>query len=197
MASRKAAVESERDRQGSAGVRAPAPAKRTPAAPARVTVPVKRAPAKPAPAAPEPEVVERVESKKVKAARAKMKIPKKIGAVADLYYTHRQDRLELQHGVDAAKDEETVLKNYLIDNLPKSEATGAAGKVARAQIYTVEEPQVQNWEEFYKHVKKTGQFDLLNRALNGAAVKERWNAGKTIPGVGSFTVTKVSITKVS
>lgn len=123
-------------------------------------------------------------------------IPKKIGEAADTLYTIRQQRLDLQHQIDKIKQFETTLKNHLIDNLPKSSATGAAGKVARAQIVTEQSPCVEDWDLFYGHIKKKGEFDLLNRAVNRAAVKERWNNGKEIPGVGHFTDVKVSITKL-
>ena len=50
--------------------------------------------------------------------------------------------------------------------------------------------------KFYAHLKKTGDFELLNRALNRAAVNERWAAHKQVPGVGKFHVKKVSCTKL-
>lgn len=124
------------------------------------------------------------------------KIPTKIGECADLLYTTRQDRLALQKQVTELEDREKALKAHIIETVPKSSATGAAGKVARVQVVNQDEPVVQDWEEFYKHVKKKGEFDLLNRALNRTAVKARWDNDKQIPGVGHFTATKVSVTKV-
>ena len=59
-----------------------------------------------------------------------------------------------------------------------------------------DEPVVQDWDKFYANLKKKGEFDLLNRALNKRAVKERWEDGKTVPGVGTFKVTTVSVTKL-
>lgn len=183
MATKKAAAETARDRQVSAAQRAPAPPR------AKVKRKV------------EPEVfapvsTQRPESKKVQAAKAKLKIPKKVGAVADMLYLNREGRLEKQHEVDDMAAVETVLKNHLIDTLPGNEASGTAGKVARVQLKEEQVPRVEDWDLFYKHLKKTGDFDLLNRALNVTAVRERWENNKTIPGVGSFTVTKVSVTKV-
>ncbi len=140
--------------------------------------------------------VQRPESKKVQATKAKLKIPKKIGQVADLYYNTRQARLELDHQSQDKKAEETVLKNHLIDTLPKDESTGAAGKVARVGLYEADDYRVTDWDTFYKHLKKTGHFDLLNRALNQSAVAERYAQGKTVPGVEKFKITKVSINKL-
>lgn len=124
------------------------------------------------------------------------KIPKNFGAAADLLYQTRERRLKLAKIVDSMEEFEKSLKKHFIENLSKKESTGAAGKIARAQIVTEDQPVVQDWEAAYKHIKKTGSFDLLNRAINRTAVKARWDNGKEVPGVGHFQVTKVSVTKV-
>jgi hypothetical protein len=123
-------------------------------------------------------------------------IPKKLGSVADLLYMSRQDRLEEMQTVKEMTAFETRLKDYLIDNLPKSDASGVAGKVARATITTKKVPTVEDWDAFYAYIKKTNAFDLLNRALNTAAAIERIDNGETIPGLGSFTVVQVSCVKI-
>jgi hypothetical protein len=124
------------------------------------------------------------------------KIPAKLAAVADLLYTTRQRRLDLNKHVEAMKVQEAALKDHLIDNLPKSDSTGVAGKIARAQVNTEDSPATQDWDAFYKHLKKTGQFDLMNKAINRKAIKERWAAGKEVPGIGHFEQVKISLTKV-
>lgn len=124
------------------------------------------------------------------------KPPKNPGAMADLLYLAREDRLRLQKIVDQIESLEKDLKAHFIDNLSKKDSTGVAGKRARVQIVTEDVPQVEDWEATYAYIKKKGEFDLLNRALNKAAVKARWEAKKEVPGVRHFTVSKVSVTKV-
>lgn len=123
------------------------------------------------------------------------KLPKAFGAVADVAYTVRQQRLALQKLVDQLKERETAAREHLIQNLPKGD-TGAAGNIARAQITKKEVPQARDWEATYKHIKKTGQFDLLHRRLNDKAIKERWARGDSVPGVTKFTAIDVSLTKL-
>ena len=146
---------------------------------------------------PEPESPIKVTKAEAMAKVSKeLKVPKSFGAMADALYTTRERRLNLQKEVDALAAFESKLKSKLIDEMPKKDSSGAAGKLARAQIVQSEEPQAQEWEDIYKYIKKTGSFDLLNRALNKSAVKARWDNGKEVPGVGKFTVTKVSVTKL-
>jgi hypothetical protein len=122
--------------------------------------------------------------------------PKNAAQAADMLYSVRAQRLAMQKQVDALQARETELKNYILDTLPKSDATGASGKLARAQLNVVVEPVAEDWLKIHRHIKRTGEFDLLNRALNRVAVRERWENGKTIPGVGKFNNVKVSLTKL-
>jgi hypothetical protein len=123
-------------------------------------------------------------------------VPKTLGACADALYTTRQQRLTEQKDITAFEAIEKALKEHLIATLPKSDQTGAQGRLARVTVVTKKIPIVENWEAFYKHIKKTNQFDLLNRALNVAAVQERWDSGKAVPGVGSFNAVSVSVNKL-
>ncbi len=124
------------------------------------------------------------------------KFPKTLGACADRVYQLRQQRLTAQKVVEGIQAEETALREHLIATLPKSQASGVAGKLARVTIETKVVPQVADWPKFYAYVKKTGSFDLLQRRLTDGAVKERWEAGQKIPGVQTFNAVTVSINKV-
>lgn len=140
---------------------------------------------------------------------AKFKAPKTLGAAADELWTVRAERLALNRTVTEHQAHETFLKEHIIDSLPKSQASGVAGKLCRVAVTTKEVPQVSDWSKLYKHIvdtylwhvkQKTGQqdgaFAFLNRALSGAAVEEQWDAKKQVPGVSSFKAVSVSINKV-
>lgn len=130
------------------------------------------------------------------AAKKKFKIPKRLGACADKLYETRLARLKLQKEVEALAAEESALKEHFINTLPKSDALGVSGKLARVTIKKKEVPRVENWDKFYKYLQKTGSFELLGRRLNSAAVLERWEDGKKVPGVDHFTAVTVSMNKV-
>lgn len=128
--------------------------------------------------------------------KSKYKFPKAMGACADLIFNLKAKRLAAQKVADAIEEEEKALKEHIIQNLPKSETTGVAGKLARVTVVTKEVPQVKDWDAFYAHVKKTGNFDLMQRRLADKAVQERWEAGKKVPGVEAFQAVTLSINKV-
>lgn len=115
---------------------------------------------------------------------------------ADLYYAVDNARLARAKEAEAIKKFVSKLEKWFIQELPETDATGVAGKIARVQVKPKERPTVEDWGKFYSHIKKKGEFELLNRAVNAKAVKERWENGKTVPGVGKFKYKAVSVTKV-
>lgn len=129
------------------------------------------------------------------AAAKPIKLPKTMGACADLLYETREKRLAAQKIVDELAKQESAVREHIINNLPKSD-TGASGKRARVSVVTKQVPQVKDWDKFYAHVKKTGQFELMQRRLVDTAIRERWDNGKQVPGVEAFGVVSVSLNKI-
>lgn len=122
--------------------------------------------------------------------------PKKVGTAADMYYEVRQRRLEMQKVVDALKAQETLLKNLIIDEVPKSNASGVAGSIARAQIVPKSTPRTTNWDDFYKYLLRVKRPELLQKRLSVEAITEIWDTGKDVPGVEEFKFKDVSLTKL-
>lgn len=128
-------------------------------------------------------------------------LPKTLAAAADELYNTMQARYALQKQIKVMEERETALEMHLINNLPKSEATGVTGKFARATIKPKVRPNVIDWDAFYAEIlkkakKEPGYWSLLQRRVGNAAIEEMWAAGKTVPGVERFNYKTVSINKV-
>jgi len=123
-------------------------------------------------------------------------LPALPAARVDLRYAVERQRLAVQKCAEALKEIETELNNWFIENLPKEQSSGLAGQQARIQLKTKIMPQVEDWNKLYKHIQKTGEFELLQRRLGDGAIKERWEAKKDVPGVGHFNAITVSCTKL-
>lgn len=137
------------------------------------------------------------------------KVPKSIAIAADALWKKQEERKKAQAVADALEAEEADLKAWIIEELPKSQATGVSGKLCRVTAVRKEVPRIENWPQFYagivaeyqSHVRRKdgqqdGAFSLLQRRVGEAAVKERWEGGHGVEGVGKFTVTTLSINKV-
>ena len=103
-------------------------------------------------------------------------------------------RLELAKQVAEMEAREKALKALLIESLKKSTNKSCSDGKRLFQLVTKDEPTVEDWGKTYAHIQKTGDFDLLHKRLNGAAVKERWEAKQKVPGVGSIPVDTLSDT---
>lgn len=142
----------------------------------------------------------------------KLKIPKSFGQCADLLFDLKEARLAAQKVVDAIAEQESAIKNHLIDNIPKGDR-GAIGAHHKVTILTDEVPRISDDAKFYAYVKKHDAFDMLQRRLNDKAVRDRMEAQKPkrikdpktgevrevyqpLPGTEMFGIVKVSLTKV-
>lgn len=132
---------------------------------------------------------------------SEFKLPKSLAACADLLYETQQRRYALQREADKLSDNEAALREHLIKNLPKSEATGVAGKSARVTIVTKQVVSVTDFNAYFEYVTKAykknpGAIALIQKRVGDAAVKELWAAHKNVPGVAPLNVPTVSVTKV-
>ena len=124
------------------------------------------------------------------------KLPASIGLCADLYAETRQLRLAMEKVVKEVKEREAEVRDHIINNLSKSDDTGAAGKKYRAQIVVKAVPQLNSWEKFTQYVQENGRFDLMQKRLSDKAVTDIWEEGGDVPGVMKFNAVSVSITKI-
>lgn len=123
-------------------------------------------------------------------------IPKTIGACADLIYKIREQRKKAQKVIDEFDAQEAIIREHIINTLPKSDTTGVSGKIAKVAVVTKTVCQVENWDKFYAYIKKTGAFELMQRRVSDGAVKERWDQKKKVPGVTPFLVPTLSVNKL-
>lgn len=123
-------------------------------------------------------------------------MPRSIGLCADFYNDVRALRLMMEKEVATIQARESEIKNHIIDNLSKSDDTGASGKRFRAQIVMKTVPQLADWAAFTGYVMEHDRFDLIQKRLGEKAVADMWESGEEIPGVAKFNTPTVSITKI-
>jgi hypothetical protein len=123
-------------------------------------------------------------------------LPKQPAVLADMLYAVREQRLERQRAIEQLEKLESKIREWFIENLPKSQTSGIAGKFARVQIEIKPVPQVKDWPGIYAYIKKHGAFELLQKRLAEGAVKERLEAGEKMDFIEIFQAKKVSVTKL-
>lgn len=134
-------------------------------------------------------------------APAVFKPPKSLALCADLLYTTKNERLAIQKTAEALEAKERILREHLIANLPKSDASGIAGKIARASVENKTIVTVTSYEELHKYIlsnakKNPGVWGLLQKRVSDATVKDLWANKKKVPGVEPMFVPVVSLSKL-
>ena len=115
--------------------------------------------------------------------------------LAQAYATARAARLKLNNEMEKLEEAERGAKEALILAFRNGKTKSVGDGLFNYALVTKNEPQVDDWSQLDSYIRQTGELDLLYRRVNTTAVKERWEQGIVVPGVGHFPVDKVSITK--
>lgn len=130
--------------------------------------------------------------------------PKNLAQCADAYYQLREQRLAAEKEAKILQEKEAACRDYLINNLPKAQASGIAGKVCRVTVENKAVASVVDWSVeagvwgfVLKNIKKNpGLSGLFQRRINETMIKEYWNEGRDIPGVARLDVPVLRVSKL-
>lgn len=131
-----------------------------------------------------------------KAPKAKaIKMPQTLGATIDLLFTLDQQADDLKAQAREIEKQRNALEEYLRTKFDDAGIDGAHGKAAKVEIKKDVYPECsgEDWDKLFSYVSRTKSFDLLQKRLNVTACRERWDAGKEIPGVEAKEVSKLKI----
>lgn len=122
-----------------------------------------------------------------------------IGALIDLGRELEQARLEYEREVKEKvaemKAREAEVEAKILDYCETNKVEKISGSTATATFNKNPLPVAKDWDAIYKHIQKTGEFDLLEKRLGKLAYKERLNAGEKVPGVETFWKKSISFSK--
>jgi hypothetical protein len=116
--------------------------------------------------------------------------------LCEQYHTLREKRLALQREADLLEQQEKdilyeITKSW---NLANEGYSGYEGGYAYKGVRKLVALPI-NWEAILQHVRQSGDVDLLQKRLTESAVKARWDAGFTVPGVDKSFKWNVIIVK--
>ena len=63
---------------------------------------------------------------------------------------------------------------------------------ATISVKTESMPSAEDWDQIYKHILATEQFELLHRRLSAQAFREILALGQAVPGVRSTDVVRIN-----
>jgi hypothetical protein len=124
-----------------------------------------------------------------------MTISSQLPDLVDQYIAARTQRLAKDKEAEELKEFEELLKKAIIAKYQEQGINALGAKNGTVKMTKLVEPVAENWQEIWDYIKETGRFELLHRRLANLAVKELWNDGQILPGIGQQDVYKLSVTK--
>jgi hypothetical protein len=93
-----------------------------------------------------------------------------------------------------------ALDDIVRETAAKLKGTGFAGKLGAVTVEREDKLTVDTenggWDKIYAWIKKTGNFDCLQKRLGEKAIADRLAAGVKVPGITTFPVFKVVVKEV-
>ena len=122
-----------------------------------------------------------------------MSISSHLPDVVDAYIAMRAQRLQADKQAASLKEQEDILKDHLISSLRHNGMSALGGKAGMVKLGKSEEPEPLDWAQIWAYMKQNDAMELVQKRLGSTAVKERWEAGEQIPGIGKRDVYKLSV----
>lgn len=116
--------------------------------------------------------------------------------LVDAYIRARANRLDLEKEAAIEKQTEDDLQNVIIAKMRESGTQAIGAKLGLIKLKETEEPTAENWPEIWNYIKENDAWDLVHKRITVTAVRERWEEGEAVPGVGKITKYKLSVSKL-
>lgn len=116
--------------------------------------------------------------------------------LVDSYVNIREQRLAADRLAEQLKETEEDLKRTIIAKFQEQGLKALGGSNGLVKMTELDEPKAENWELIYDYVAEHQAWHLLHKRITTTAIKELWDDGKTVPGVGHQKVYKLSVSGV-
>ena len=119
-----------------------------------------------------------------------------LGAMIDEYVERREERLLADKVAANLKLEENHLKDGIMEEFHRCDVHMVGGTVKKVTMRTKAKPMVNDWMALQDYVKETGQVALYQKRLSEATANEMIESGVEIPGVDTYDVDTLSVSKL-
>jgi hypothetical protein len=125
-----------------------------------------------------------------------LQTPGGLSALIDQAAMLKRNIARQSNALASLENELKILMDAIGAAMQAEKLLAAAGEVGRAEISRkrVYQMDAQMWPALHKHIRDTGEFDLLTRRINTTAMREREKVGSALPpGVIPVVIDKLEI----
>lgn len=120
----------------------------------------------------------------------------KIGTKIDQLQQLREAKRALEEQIKELTHKMDTLENELITQMDSEGVVKSTGNLATVSIATSIKPQVDDWDVFYKYIRRNNYFHLLERRPSVTGCRELFETKGKVPGVVPFTQRKLLIRSI-
>lgn len=116
-----------------------------------------------------------------------------IGAKIDALNKIRDQKRDLEKEISLLEKEYAGIEAELITLMDDSGVHKSSGKHASASITESTKPAIEDWDAFYKFVRRNNMFHLLEKRPSVTGCRELFEMKRKIPGCVPFVQRKLNL----
>lgn len=120
-----------------------------------------------------------------------------IGQEIDALYDLRQKKKAYEAQAELVQEEINKVEADLLERMDREQTTKGAGHKASVSIGQLERFNISDEEAFYKYIKRTGYFHLLEKRPSVTGCRELYERNKAIPGITPYVKRTIKVTSLS
>ena len=120
-----------------------------------------------------------------------------IQILTEEYLARRDVISELNKQLTAAKEEQKLCEQEMLELLSQLGVPRIGTKSANIIVTQKKIPNVADWDKFYSYIKDNDAMYLLQRRIATTAANELLGLGEEIPGVDIFETETLSVRRVA
>ena len=97
-----------------------------------------------------------------------------------------------EEGLKTLKQKKNDLEAQLIAKMEDQGIDRTGNERCSVSLKTETVPTVEDWDEVYKHILSTEQFELLHRRMSASAYRELLSLDMELPGVKPTDVVRIN-----
>ena len=119
-------------------------------------------------------------------------LEKTINELLDDLYSIRTEVKSLQEQESELKRSQRELEATLMTKLDQQGVDRVGNDVCTVSLKKEIVPTVEDWEAVQRHVRDTGQFELLQKRMSAVAYRELRSMNLDVPGVKATELTRIN-----
>lgn len=122
---------------------------------------------------------------------------KTIGQEIDALYDLKQKKKKLEAQAELVQEDIDKVEAALLERMDREQTTKGAGLKASVTVGQLERFSISDDEAFYKYIKRTGYFHLLEKRPSVTGCRELYERNKAIPGITPYIKRTVKVTAIT